>query len=187
MPCNVLATHKHLQRFFCCLCNYTAQTPKTFTGLYRGISIDLPNSSTRNTANTQAAYAPLVPRRRAYCQAQHLRRYQIPPPRQKLCMSAYPPIIIRYIRVQRCAPVMDPYQTAHLLRGQRLHLYRVSPAAVSILPTPGGLQSGTGQQLWRTGSARHHPPGGAVQRQGRGGRRGTLDGYRLVSFRAFAR
>nr|DAW12599.1 MAG TPA: NS3 helicase, NS3, BVDV, flavivirus, pestivirus.82A [Caudoviricetes sp.] len=35
--------------------------------------------------------------------------------------------------------------------------------------------------------ARHPPPGGAVQRQGRGGRRGTIDGYRRVSFRAFAR
>ena len=36
---------------------------------------------------------------------------------------------------------------------------------------PGGLQSGSG----------------AVQRHGRGGRRGTIDGYRRISFRAFAR
>lgn len=33
----------------------------------------------------------------------------------------------------------------------------------------------------------HPPPGGAVQRQERGGRRGILDGYRRISFRAFAR
>lgn len=52
---------------------------------------------------------------------------------------------------------------------------------------PGGLQSGTGQQLGRTGLARRPPPGGAVQRQGRGGRRGIIDGYRRISFRAFAR
>nr|DAT92242.1 MAG TPA: hypothetical protein [Caudoviricetes sp.] len=39
----------------------------------------------------------------------------------------------------------------------------------------------------QTMPARHPPPGGAVQRQGRGGRRGTIDGYRRVSFRAFAR
>ena len=43
-----------------------------------------------------------------------------------------------------------------------------------------------------TGSARRlaiwHPPlGGAVQQQGHGGRRGTIDGYRRISFRAFAR
>ena len=30
-------------------------------------------------------------------------------------------------------------------------------------------------------------PGGAVQQQGRGGRRGTIGGYRRISFRAFAR
>ena len=50
---------------------------------------------------------------------------------------------------------------------------------------PGGLQSGTGQQSGRTGW--HAPPGGAVQKQGRGGRRGTIGGYRRISFRAFAR
>lgn len=49
----------------------------------------------------------------------------------------------------------------------------------------GGLQSGTGQQSGRTGW--HYPPNGIVQRQGRGGRRGTIDGYRRISFRAFAR
>lgn len=32
--------------------------------------------------------------------------------------------------------ITDP---AHLLMGQRLHLYRVSSAAVSMLPAPGGL------------------------------------------------
>lgn len=67
---------------------------------------------------------------------------------------------------------------AHLLMGQRLHLYRVSPAAFNLAP---------GQQSGRAGSAWHTPPGGAVQRQGYGGRRGTIDGYRRISFRAFAR
>nr|DAZ42724.1 MAG TPA: hypothetical protein [Caudoviricetes sp.] len=61
-------------------------------------------------------------------------------------------------------------------RGQRLHLYRVSPAACSLAP---GQQSGPAG--WR------EPPGGAVQRQGRGGRRGTIDGYRRISFRPFGR
>lgn len=47
---------------------------------------------------------------------------------------------------------------------------------------PGGLRSGTGHR-----SAWHPPPGVTVQQQGRGWRRGTIDGYRRVSFRAFAR
>lgn len=39
------------------------------------------------------------------------------------------------------------------------------------------------------GAAYRRPcqPGGAIQRSGRGGRRGTIDGYRRISFRAFAR
>lgn len=69
------------------------------------------------------------------------------------------PIIIRYIRAQRRTPVMDScrpckpggvsshrlrirwqvLRPAHLLRGQRLHLYRVSPVGSRIPPTPGGL------------------------------------------------
>lgn len=63
-----------------------------------------------------------------------------------------PPIIIRYIRGQTMParrglllPSADRWQVlhpAHLLRGQRLHLYTVSPAAVSMLSTPNGLQSG---------------------------------------------
>ena len=70
-----------------------------------------------------------------------------------------PPIIIRYIRgADHTSPAA----------GQRLNLYRVS--------SQGGA-------VW------HPPPGGAVQRHGRGGsaRRGTIGGFRRISFRAFAR
>lgn len=88
------------------------------------------------------------------------------------------PIIIRHIRwcsipqtMQarrgQLLPYADRWQVlrpAHLLMGQRLHLYRVSPAAVSMLPTPGGLQSGTGS-LVRAGilapSTRRSNPAGA--------------------------
>ena len=41
--------------------------------------------------------------------------------------------------------------------------------------------NGQGVAFW------HTPPGGAVQRQGRGRRRGTIGGSRRISFRAFAR
>lgn len=69
------------------------------------------------------------------------------------------PIIIRYIRAQRCAHVIDPCQTMQ-------HRRPCQPGGVSMLPMPGGLQSGIGQQSERTGSFWHPPPGGAVQRQG---------------------
>ena len=93
--------------------------------------------------------------------------------------------IANHASPSRSAPtVCDRWQ---VLTGQRLHLYRVSPAAVSMLSTPNGLQSGTGQQPGRTWSAWHPPPSGTVQQQERGGRRGTIGGSRRISFRAFAR
>lgn len=175
-----------LQRLSCCQCNYTATTSKAFTGLCSGLSADLPYSSAHGTAYTRAAYIPPVPRR-------------------TLCRQAQPPIIIRYIRVQGCALLWiharqcSISQTMPARRGQLLpcadrwqvlhpaHLLRGQPGGVSMLPTSGGLQSGTGQQSGRTGSVWHPLPGGAVQRQRQGGRRGTIDGCRRISFRAFAR
>lgn len=93
-------------------------------------------------------------------------------PRRTLYSLAQPPIIIRYIRVQGCAA-----------------RYGSMPdSAADCRPRqPGGVSAST-----CTGSARRlaiwHPPlGGAVQQQGHGGRRGTIDGYRRISFRAVAR
>ena len=54
-------------------------------------------------------------------------------------------------------------QTMPARRGQRLHLYRVSLAASRCFPHPAG------------------------QSNGRGAAGGTIDGYRRISFRAFAR
>jgi hypothetical protein len=85
--------------------NYTAKTSKPFTRLYSGISVDLPYSSTHNTATAQAAYTPTAPRWRAYRQAQHLHRYQIQPPRWTLHSLTQPPY---YNNVYKSAPpVMD--------------------------------------------------------------------------------
>lgn len=88
--------------------NYTSKTPKPFIELYSGISVNLTHSSAHNTAAKQAAYTPTAPRWRAYPQAQHLHRYQIPPQHRTLYRAGSPPIIIRYIRVQLCARVVDP-------------------------------------------------------------------------------
>lgn len=65
--------------------NYTAKTPKPFTGICSGVSVDLTNSSAHNTAATQAAYTPTTQRWRAYRQVLHLHQYQIPPP----CRTLY--------------------------------------------------------------------------------------------------
>lgn len=120
-----------------------------------------------------SCYAVQLARRwRAYRQAQRLNRYQIPPPRQTLHRSAqtayynkvYKGAGVRPVMdARRCSipqtmpawrgqllPCVDRWQVlhpAHLLRGQCLNLYRVSPAAVSMLPTPGGLRSGTGSAI----------------------------------------
>lgn len=84
-----------------------------------------------------------------------------------------------------CADRRQVLHPVHPLRGQRLHLHRVSPAGSRCFPRPaaGGLAPGqrSGRAVWRP------LPGGAVQQQGRGGRRGTIGGCRRISFRAFAR
>lgn len=87
-----------------------------------------------------------------------------------------PPIIIRYIRGQTMPAAAGSAPTvcgslasatpAHLLRGQRLSLYKVSPAGQH----PGTL----------------HPVRQSSGRE-RSGRRGTIGGYRRISFRAIAR
>lgn len=74
-----------------------------------------------------------------------------------------------------CADHWKALHPAHPLRGQRLHLYRVIPAGVSMLPTPSG---------WRSGTL--HPAEQSSSRR-RSGRRGTIGGFRRISFRAFAR
>lgn len=68
-----------------------------------------------------------------------------------------PPIIIRYIKVQGCAPAMDPYQTVQQIADH------ASPAGSRCFPRPaaGGLAPGhrSGRAVW------HTPPGVAVQRR----------------------
>lgn len=134
---------------------YTAQTSKAFTGLCMGVSVDLTHSSARNTAATQADYTPPAPR---WSVSQHRSTssvYQIPTPRRTLHSLAQPPIIIRYIRVQGCAPVMDPCQTVQHTAD---HASPAGSASPPVQGQPGGLQFGTGQRSGRTGW--HPPPGG---------------------------
>ena len=93
-------------------------------------------------------------------------------------------IIIMYIRAQHIADHASPAGSSHTVCRSLASAAPGAPAEGSAPPPvqgqPGGLRSGTG-------SACRPPPGRAVQQQGRGGRRGTIDGYRRISFRAFAR
>ena len=76
------------------------------------------------------------------------------------------PIIIRYIRVQRCAPVIDPCQTVQHIANH------ASPAMCRYFP-----RLAAGVLAWVSLALCF-----SLAR-----RRGTLDGYRRISFRAFAR
>lgn len=165
----------------------------------------------RCVAGASAYTAPAAPRWSVLQRRSASGTYQIPPSRPDAAQVSTDYYYKRYIRVRPllwiharqcsisqsmqarrgllplCADRWQVLRPAHQLRCQRLHLYRVSPAAVSILPTPGGLQSGTGHLSGHTCPAWHPQPGWAVQQQGRDGRRGTIGGSRRSSFRAFAR
>lgn len=91
LPCCNTVPYKRLQWPFCYSCNYTIQTQKQFTELYSGVSVDLLYSSTHNTAAAQTAYTPPASRRRAYRQAPHLHRYQIPPTGRTMYRAGQPP------------------------------------------------------------------------------------------------
>ena len=177
--CNT-APYKRLQRVLPCLCNYTARVTKQHTGLYSGFSCDCTLSTAHDNTPVQTATMLSVPRWMACQRPDALNQCQIPPPRpdavQVSTAAYYNKVYIRGCSISQTLPATT---------GQRLHLHRVSPAGSRCFsrPATGGLAPGqrSGRAVW------HPPPGGAVQRQGRGGRRGTTGGYHRISFRAFAR
>lgn len=68
---SVIQPHASIYSAFCAVhASYTTHATKQRTGLYRGVSVDLPHSSAHNTAATQANYAPPAPRRTLYKSAQ---------------------------------------------------------------------------------------------------------------------
>lgn len=74
-------------------------------------------------------------------------QYQILPLRRALYRAAQRPIIIMYIRARPCYRSM-PNSAAYRRPCQ--------PGGVSMLPTPGGLQSGTGSAVRGRLAARNH-------------------------------
>lgn len=145
--------YKRLQRVLFRSCSYTAHTAKRHTWLYRRFSCDFPYSTARDTRPTKAAIIPCATRWSTSQRRSTSSAYQIPAPRRTLYSSAQPPYYNKvykgaavrpmlWIHAGRCSipqtiparrgqllPSADRWQVlhpAHLLRGQRLHLYRVS-------------------------------------------------------------
>ena len=82
-------------------------------------------------------------------------------------------------------PSADRWQVlrpAHPPMCQRLHLYEVSPAAVSLLPTPGGLQSGTWSTVNQGGHSGTLHPAEQSSRRGATGGAETLTAYAASLF-----
>lgn len=191
--------------FFAVHAIYTTTTTKPFTGLYSGVSANLPcfvavvwrvhpamlhrlrhvgaHTVKRSTSNDTKHH-----RHTGRCTGQGNR-----------------PIIIRYIRVQVCALLWvyarqcSRSQTVQARRGQSISCadcwqvltycqqYRpCAPAEGSASPPvqgqPGGLRSGTGQQSGRT----LHPAGQSSSRSAAGGAE-PLAATAAALFRAFAR
>lgn len=110
--------HTSVYSAFCSVnASYTTNAAKQRTGLYSGFSGYLPHSIANYTRPTQADIMPPV---QHWSVSQHRSTssaYQIPPPHRTLYRAGQPPIIIRYIRVQRCAPC---YGSMPARRGQLL-------------------------------------------------------------------
>lgn len=160
-------------------------------GFAAAFPLILPISAHTIQKPTSRLYSP-APLWMAHRQALHPHRSQIPPPRRTLHRAGQPPIIIRYIRVQGCVPVMDPCQTVQHITDHASPA-RSAPTVCGSLASsaPGAPTEGVNVSTC-TGSARQrlgasHARRGQSSGRGRGGRRGTIDGYRRSSFRAFAR
>lgn len=166
---DAIQPHTSVYSVFCAVNNYTAHATKQRTGLYNGVSCDYASSTAHDTRPTQAVIIPPATRWRVYTHPDALNRYQIPPPRRDAAQvntAAYYNKV--YKRVQGCACYGSmPDSAAYRRPCQR----RRSVDAFHARRL----------KIW------HPPPGGAVQRQGRGRRRGTIGGFRRISFRAFAR
>ena len=139
MPCCNTAPHKRLQRVLCHKCSYKAHTTKQCTELCRVISSYLPcfavvvwrvhpamlyslQGAGRHTDKRNVSADTRYQRRAGRCAAHHSR-----------------PIIIRYTRVQGCAPVIDPCQTVQHIADH------ASPAGSRCFQRPAACSLAPGQ------------------------------------------
>ena len=160
MPGGNTATYKRLQHVLCRPCRVIPPTPQNstqgFTMAFPAIRLVLPLSY-----GGASCYAvQLAPRWMAYQRTKHLYRYQIPPPRRTLCRAAQPPYYNKVYKSARVRPCYGSMPDGAAYRSS------CQPGGVSILPTPGGLQSDTGSAVRAGGlalSTRLGRAGGAEQ------------------------
>ena len=138
MPCCNTAAYKRLQRLLFRPCSYTAHAAKQRTGLYSGVSCNLPHSTAADTRPIQAAIISPAPRWSVCQRPDALHRYQIPAPRRTLYSSAQPPYYNKVYKGAWGALCYGPMPDS---------------AADCRLCKPGGWRSGTGQ------SGTLHPAG----------------------------
>ena len=131
-------------------------------------------------------------------------RYQIPPPRRTLYRSAQPSYynkVYKGATVRHCYGSMPdgathrrPCQSGGVDYRQvltRRQQYR--PSAPAERSTSSPIQGSPAACVWHRSAVRAHRVSLAPSTRrgspatGRGGRRGTIDGFRRISFRAFAR
>lgn len=160
MPCCNIALYKRLQRLFCRPCNLYSQITKTvyraLQGLFLGFVPFYRRKYQTDTSGYNTACATLE-RLPAPGRLAPIQDTTVTPGRYTGQHSR--PIIIRYIRVQRCAPVMDPCQTAQHIADH------ASPAGSRCFPLLA--------LAWHCAFFLAR-------------RRGTIGGLRRISFRAFA-
>lgn len=179
LACNVSATCKRLQRPLFHPCNYTAKTSKAFTGLYSSVSVNL----TIPAHTIQQPHKPPIYRLRHAGWHTVKRSTSIDTRYHRhagRCTDQHSrPIIIRYIRMQRRTPVIDPCPAVQHSADHASGSGLVHPACILCRGQPSGWRSGTGQQSGRTGLAWHTPPGGAVQQ------RAARNHWRLIAASLF--
>lgn len=155
--------HTSVYRAFCTVnATYTSNDTKQCAGLCRRFSCDFTRSTANDTRQTQADIIPPAPRWSVSQRRNTSSVYQVPQPRRNAVQGM---AASYYNKVYKGAAVRPCRGSMPARRGQRFHLYRVSPAASRCFPRPAGQSSSRGAA------------GGA----------GPLAACRRISFRAFAR
>lgn len=97
---------------FCAVnAQFTIHAIKQHTELCSGFSCDYARSTARDTRQTQATIIPHTPRWSVSQRRSASSEYRYQHHAGRYTGQHSRPIIIRYIRAQRCAPVIDPCQT----------------------------------------------------------------------------
>lgn len=193
-----------IQAFTARFVSYTANAAKQCTELCRGFSGDCARSTVHNTKPTQAAIIPLAPRWSVSQRRSTSKTYQNQRHARTMCRPAQPPYYNNVYKGARVRPLLWLHarrcsisQTMPARQGQLLpsvnHWQVLHPAhllgGVSVSTCTGSARR---LAIWHRVSGQGAPagtfyPAEQSSSRGRGGRRGTIDGYRRISFLAFVR